>query len=874
MCFRDGFNSKHHQPWQIISAATTTGFVKDTPAACELRCHGPVQLGFVVNHSGQITRVTTGTWAAENGLEAGDEVLAIDGRSWDDFSTTVTREDLSNLRGPRRLVVRAWATALDLQEAVRRSVASSLGEARGHFREALQDERRRFAFREALQAQLAHWRPRETWPFPALPKDAVDTAAEVGELVGAGTQAQLPRVTKLEAAARRIQARYRWMKLWRQLDTAREREAAATKIQAMQRGRQARRGLAAQFAASAAGMEIFESDSDPQEPSEGEAGSSEREVESPVAVPSATSKAAEPAVKIQKTSAHVASRVTAGADTGLDDCADTGTHDFFGQSAALQPLEKPNQKERPAGIRVQKYPISGSSSPPTPQQPPLSMALTAMSLDGPSASGTDPALVAAAVRIQAAERGRQARKRARKMAAEFLEPAPALLEPKLLATEENHAEEALVCVSVTNQFEHEDEPGDWHKAAPLQSGETLGFVATSPQGFSLQPDMSPKSARTKKDKATAEPAVGFFGAAPEAANAAVSAVADPLGLSEQLTLRPETDTSRPKPEAATSGQGPVWSYRRDACSSSAQDALKSFINFVCQATAEPAVGFFGAAPEAANAAVSAVADPLGLSEQLTLRPETDTSRPKPEAATSGGVLELSLVKRNISPKSARTKKDKATAEPAVGFFGAAPEAANAAVSAVADPLGLSEQLTLRPETDTSRPKPEAATSGGVNAEPSLGFLGAAPAPTKAVVSISSDPLGLSENLELQPQRGFRLPARESKEKKLKAKETDKSRDKGKDREQDRDKSTDKVKVEPLGFFGTAPDGTKAVASTATDPLGLSEQLELQPQRGFRLPAKAKDKDAKESKEKDTKKKKKKKKKEDESELDILGFSLY
>ena len=59
--------------------------------------------------------------------------------------------------------------------------------------------------------------------------------------------------------------------------------------------------------------------------------------------------------------------------------------------------------------------------------------------------------MAAAVRIQAAERGRQARKRARKMAAEFLEPAPALLEPKLLATEENHADEALVCVSVTNQ---------------------------------------------------------------------------------------------------------------------------------------------------------------------------------------------------------------------------------------------------------------------------------------------------------------------------------------------------------------------------------------------------------------------------------------
>ena len=46
--------------------------------------------------------------------------------------------------------------------------------------------------------------------------------------------------------------------------------------------------------------QIFESDSDPQEPSEGEAGSSEREVESPAAVPSATSKAAEPAVQIQK----------------------------------------------------------------------------------------------------------------------------------------------------------------------------------------------------------------------------------------------------------------------------------------------------------------------------------------------------------------------------------------------------------------------------------------------------------------------------------------------------------------------------------------------------------------------------------------------
>ena len=48
-----------------------------------------------------------------------------------------------------------------------------------------------------------------------------------------------------------------------------------------------------------------------------------------------------------------------------------------------------------------------------------------------SASGTDPALVAAAIRIQAAERGRQARKRARKMAAEFFaaEPAVAILAP-------------------------------------------------------------------------------------------------------------------------------------------------------------------------------------------------------------------------------------------------------------------------------------------------------------------------------------------------------------------------------------------------------------------------------------------------------------
>lgn len=164
---------------------------------------------------------------------------------------------------------------------------------------------------------------------------------------------------------------------------------------------------------------------------------------------------------------------------------------------------------------------------------------------------------------------------------------------------------------------------------------------------------------------------------------------------------------------------------------------------------------------------------------------------------------------------------------------------------MADPLGLSEQLTLRPETDTSRPKPE------VKAEPNVGFLGAAPMSTKAVVSTSSDPLGLSENLELQPQRGFRLPTKESKEKKL------------------------KVKVEPPGFFGVAPDATKSAASTS-DPLGLSENLELQPQRGFRLPAKAKEKDAKEPKEKDkdTKKKKKKKKKDDESELEILGFSLY
>ena len=85
------------------SEIPSNSLAKDTPAACELRCHGPVQLGFVVNHSGKITRVTTGrvavavwdlgaigkpqsdeflsnacvagTWAAENGLEAGDEEM-------------------------------------------------------------------------------------------------------------------------------------------------------------------------------------------------------------------------------------------------------------------------------------------------------------------------------------------------------------------------------------------------------------------------------------------------------------------------------------------------------------------------------------------------------------------------------------------------------------------------------------------------------------------------------------------------------------------------------------------------------------------------------------------------------------------------------
>ena len=73
-------------------------------------------------------------------------------------------------------------------------------------------------------------------------------------------------------------------------------------------------------------------------------------------------------------------------------------------------------------------------------------------------------------------------------------------------------------------------------------------------------------------------------------------------------------------------------------------------------------------------------------------------------------------------------------------------------------------------------------------------------------------------------------------------------------------------MEPPGFFGVAPDATKSAASTS-DPwlgkeglelpealsvaltrLGLSENLELQPQRGFRLPAKAKEKDAKDAKE--------------------------
>ena len=62
-------------------------------------------------------------------------------------------------------------------------------------------EAQRFDFREALQGELSCWRPRDTWPFPALPSAAVDAVAELRHVTGSGVPPG-PSIKALEAAAR------------------------------------------------------------------------------------------------------------------------------------------------------------------------------------------------------------------------------------------------------------------------------------------------------------------------------------------------------------------------------------------------------------------------------------------------------------------------------------------------------------------------------------------------------------------------------------------------------------------------------------------------------------------------------------------------
>jgi len=147
-------------------------------------------------------------------------------------------------------MIQLQAAQEDVKQALRSVSAEREKEQCLRFREALKNEAQRFDFREALQGELSCWRPRDTWPFPALPSAAVDVVAELRHVTGSGVPPG-PSIKALEAAARKLQSMFRWRKLWVQLDTSKERQAAAKKIQALQRGRQVRKGLAAQFAETA-----------------------------------------------------------------------------------------------------------------------------------------------------------------------------------------------------------------------------------------------------------------------------------------------------------------------------------------------------------------------------------------------------------------------------------------------------------------------------------------------------------------------------------------------------------------------------------------------------------------------------------------------
>ncbi|CAJ1349946.1 unnamed protein product, partial [Effrenium voratum] len=339
------------------------------------------------------------SWAAENGIQVGDEVMALDGRAVADFAEGAASGDLDGgLRGPRRMVLRFWATQDDLKVAVRTAVlAKPLAQKRLEFQKALRAEGRRFAFREALQRQLAHWRARDTWPLPGLALSCVDCGAELAQLLGQGHQGDYrgPRIGEMEAAARKLQAMFRWRKLWKELDTSEERRRALERQAREPKAKVQRRGLAAQLdiseseeevsAEEAAAASVLEAAEEPDEKSEEEA----------------------PVVQLHKSQPGEAP----GSPLSGPQL------DFLGDSAADT---KPSPRAPVGKVKLHKTLPGSAGLYDEPDTAPEASASPASPADAaPSARGflDDAALEAAAVRIQAVQRGRQGRKQAKAKAA-------------------------------------------------------------------------------------------------------------------------------------------------------------------------------------------------------------------------------------------------------------------------------------------------------------------------------------------------------------------------------------------------------------------------------------------------------------------------
>eukprot|EP00434_Breviolum_minutum_P034501 symbB.v1.2.030540.t1/scaffold3452.1/size56362/4 len=353
--------------------------------AVDLRC-GPQPVGLTFNAAGAILQVEPGTWAEEQGLRVGDQLLAIGGASVKEHLKRRSNGSMEpgTLMGPQRIMIQLQAAQEDVKQALRSVSAEREKEQCLRFREALKNEAQRFDFREALQGELSCWRPRDTWPFPALPSAAVDAVAELRHVTGSGVPPG-PSIKALEAAARKLQSMFRWRKLWVQLDTSKERQAAAKKIQALQRGRQVRKGLAAQFAetASNGSLEAVEVEVDPVLP--------EPVVEEVLPEMPSTQVKLEVDTELTRSLSFEASQVGQWPASSLE--------------LPVQKLPSVQSKTSEDEDKVQLY------GPGTE----VSQAQTAPSQAAMLGFFDSPEVEAAAIRIQAVERGRQQRKQLKMM---------------------------------------------------------------------------------------------------------------------------------------------------------------------------------------------------------------------------------------------------------------------------------------------------------------------------------------------------------------------------------------------------------------------------------------------------------------------------